>query len=362
MLKADIFFVFFFFFFTIWSCFLQLVNMSQGLFLGGGKNWLLRKEFTLKWDLFTQINVKQSSVCVSYVTSDFSDRNGMKTHQAKLWLLPSNTLNGDLCTWVSQMPAATEAWASLWTTQLQESYPIPPHLPTFLYFQQIWAGIAVGSAYTSFFFIIFLQMEHLKHWVFLIWNFVWSCLTSWPDPEIFSGSLPLQLFILLWDKDNLTFSFVVDWRVPKPPWTPDFSLSSCSCYTHFLHHKRNEPSGSTWNRRRQCLCDQPHHFQGHLFARQINNASWASKEQIQVLLKVSEKEFGLKDDPSALRGVSVNCGSSMERPTGWLGRLKLDREGILLIKLAEILSQKLSTGRKKGSQAGVGRGNEKTSD
>lgn len=39
---------------------------------------------------------------------------------------------------------------------------------------------------------------------------------------------------------------------------------------------------------------QPHHFQGHLFARQLNNSSWAPKEQIQVLLKVSEEEYGLR--------------------------------------------------------------------
>lgn len=38
---------------------------------------------------------------------------------------------------------------------------------------------------------------------------------------------------------------------------------------------------------------QPYHFQGHLFARQFNKSSWAPKEQIQVLVKVSEKDFGL---------------------------------------------------------------------
>lgn len=37
---------------------------ESGFLPGGGKNWLLRNQLMLKWDLFTQINVKESSVYV----------------------------------------------------------------------------------------------------------------------------------------------------------------------------------------------------------------------------------------------------------------------------------------------------------
>lgn len=46
---------------------------------------------------------------------------------------------------------------------------------------------------------------------------------------------------------------------------------------------------------------QPYHFQGHLFARQLKKPCWAPKEQIQVLLKISE-EFGLRMTCQPLEG------------------------------------------------------------
>lgn len=100
---------------------------------------------------------KAQSMSVN-VTSDFLEQLVLEWDEnppGQPWPLSSNTLSGDLCTWVSQMLPATEAWTSLWTTHLQESYPIPQHLAIFLYFQQIGAGNCSGNS------ICFLHHHHL---------------------------------------------------------------------------------------------------------------------------------------------------------------------------------------------------------
>lgn len=70
---------------------------------------------------------------------------GMKTHQANSDSCQATPWKVTFSTWVSQMFAATEAWTSLWPTHLQESYPITPHLPIFLYLQQIGARNCSGN-------------------------------------------------------------------------------------------------------------------------------------------------------------------------------------------------------------------------
>lgn len=75
---------------------------------------------------------------------------------------------------------------------------------------------------------------------------------------------------------------------------------------------------------------QPYHFQGHLFARQFNKSSWAPKEQIQVLVKVPERDFGLGMVLQPSEEFLHQLQKDLERPVGWRGRLKLDGEDILL--------------------------------
>ena len=73
---------------------------ESGTKSGGGENWLLRNQFTLKWDLSTHIKVKESSVHVSwcYLWLCSAAGPGMGCKQppsGQLWQQSTNTSNSD---------------------------------------------------------------------------------------------------------------------------------------------------------------------------------------------------------------------------------------------------------------------------